>query len=109
MQNSTQGNGTHWTCMKYGYPITYYDSFGIAPPIEVMKIAKREIVYNTKQIQDENSTACGWFCVACILSDYKDHHADTITHFNRFLNSFSSNTVVNDKILGKMLNHYLHS
>ena len=107
MQDANDGDGTHWICFKYGYPVTYYDSFGIAPPIEIMKIAKLGLIWNSKQIQNEKSTACGWFCIACVLSDYEDGHRDTTTHFNRFLNYFSSNTVVNDRMLKKMLNHYL--
>jgi hypothetical protein len=106
MQDAEDGGGTHWVCFKYGYPVTYYDPFGIAPPVEIMKICKRQLVWNGKQIQDETSTACGWFCVACILTDYNDRNRDTLTHFNRFINSFSDNTKVNDKILKKMLGHY---
>lgn len=106
MQNERDGNGTHWVCFKYGYPVCYYDPFGIAPPIEIMKVVKRELIWNGKQIQDEGSTACGWFCVACILSDYEQKHRDTLTHFNRFINCFSRNTNVNDNVLRKILNYY---
>ena len=106
MENEKDGNGTHWVCFKYGYPVCYYDSFGIAPPIEIMKIVKRELIWNGKQIQNENSSCCGWFCVACIVSDYDQKHRDTLTHFNRFIYSFSNNTTVNDNILKKMLHNY---
>lgn len=107
MQNDADGDGTHWVCFKYGYPVTYYDPFGIAPPIEIMKICKRNLIWNNKQIQDMNSTACGWFCIACILSDYCDCNRDTQTHFHRFVNSFTDNTMMNEKILKKMLRYYL--
>ena len=71
-----------------------------------MKLAKQNIIYSRKQIQDEKSTACGWFCIACIISDYKEGHRDTLTHYNRFINSFSRNTYKNDGILKSML-HFL--
>ena len=29
MQNERDGNGTHWVCFKYGYPVCYYDPFGL--------------------------------------------------------------------------------
>lgn len=106
MENANDGNGTHWVCFKYGYPVTYYDPFGAPPPIEVMKIVKRKMIWNSKQIQDMTSTACGWFCIACILSDAEMNYYDTETHFNRFIHSFSDDTVMNDKILKKMINYY---
>ena len=106
MQNSKDGDGTHWVCFKYGYPVTYYDPFGAPPPIEVMKIVKRQMIWNSKQIQDINSTACGWFCIACIISDAEMNYYDTETHFNRFIHSFSDNTITNEKILKKMINYY---
>ena len=107
MQNSKDGDGTHWVCFKYAKNIvTYYDSFGVAPPREIMKICKKQLIYNNRQIQDENSTCCGWFCIACIVKDHLDLHGDPITHYNRFLSSFSDNTAINDKILKKMLVNY---
>jgi len=106
MQDAADGGGTHWVCFKYGYPVSYFDSFAVAPPIEIMKICKRQLIWNSKQIQDMDSTACGWFCCACILSDYHNGTHDTVTHFNRFINSFSDNTKVNDKILKKMMGYY---
>ena len=106
MQNERDGNGTHWVCFKYGNPLCYYDPFGIAPPIEIMKACKGNLMYNARQIQNEKSTACGFFCVACIRSDSLIGDRDTLTHFHRFINSFSNNTAVNDKILKRMINYY---
>ena len=42
-------------------------------------------IYSHKEIQDYNSTSCGWFCIAAIVSD-----DNSKTHFNKFLNIFSS-------------------
>ncbi len=107
MQDFNDGDGTHWVCFKYGYPVTYYDPFGAPPPIEIMKIVKRSMIWNSKQIQDLKSTACGWFCIVCIMSDYTSGFRDTERHFNRFVNYFSDNTAVNEKILQKMIHYYL--
>lgn len=104
MQNSTDGDGTHWVCMKYSPNlISYYDPFGVAPPLEVLKKANHELIYNTIQIQDEKSTACGFFCIACILCDYS-WKMKPYDFFKYFLSYFSSNTIQNDLILKKMLN-----
>lgn len=100
MQDSFKGNGTHWVCFKYNTNlITYFDSFGIEPPNEIMKYANDEIYYSSRQIQDINSTACGWFCIACIL--YDDNKQ--LEYFKKFINSFSNNTINNDNILYQYL------
>jgi hypothetical protein len=103
MQNSNDGNGTHWVCFKYNTNlITYFDSFGIEPPNEIMEYANDEIYYSNRQIQDINSTACGWFCIACILYDSK-YKTKQLEYFQQFLNSFCNNTINNDKILYQYL------
>ena len=101
MQNYADGSGTHWVCFKYGNPVTYFDAFGIPPPMEIMRVAKRDLMYSSREIQSMNSTACGWFCVACILSD--SGFGSTIEHYNHFTDYFSKNTGTNDKLLRKLL------
>ena len=99
MQSLNEGNGTHWVAFKFkNNEIDYFDSFGFAPPIDIMKKAKGKIIYSHKEIQDYNSTSCGWFCIAAIVSD-----DNSKTHFYKFLNIFSSNTELNDKLLFKFL------
>ena len=89
--------GTHWVCFKNSNPLEYYDSFGFPPPQEVLQRAKNDVLYNDREIQDIKSTACGWFCVACILCDTGPGH------FVRFVNMFSNNTKHNDSILKQIL------
>jgi hypothetical protein len=101
MQNSRDGDGTHWVCFKTGKPLIYFDSFGVGPPIEVLRKSTRDVIFNCEQIQDLGSTACGWFCVACILSD-KDVLPNE-HHFRRFLTKFSKKTKMNDILLAKVL------
>jgi hypothetical protein len=99
MQDSYAGNGTHWICFKYNTNVlTYFDSFGIKPPNEIMKYATKDILYSKKQIQDYNSTSCGWFCIACIIYDSR-YKLKSIEHFNNYINSFSNDTNKNDNIL----------
>jgi hypothetical protein len=95
LQSENDGNGTHWVAFKYkNNEIDYFDSFGFPPPNEIMYKAKGKILYSNKEIQDYNSTCCGWFCIAAIISDN-----NTKSHFNNFLNMFSKNTNINDKLL----------
>ena len=102
MQNHDDGDGTHWVCFKSGTPLIYFDAFGIAPPKEVMEIANNGLIYNNKQIQNEGSTACGWFCIACIMFD--DGLVSNEKQYTRFLAVFQTNTKVNDWILQKVIN-----
>lgn len=98
MDDSTDPrNGTHWVAFKRKKNNDFYfDPIGIIPPLEVLAECK-ECIYNTKQIQDRNSTACGWFCIAVILWDKK------WGNINRFVNCFSDNPKKNDLILFKIL------
>ena len=103
LENSYDGNGTHWTCFKVGgktptdhqgNSIEYYDAFGFPPPIELMNRAKGSIKWSNKQIQNVKSTACGWYCVGRISSPLS---------YQKFIDCFSTNTVMNDVILKRML------
>ena len=83
MQDSDDGVGTHWLGYfndpkdKY---IMYFDSFGVEPPEEIekwLKSTKKDILYNTSQIQNIKSVLCGYYVIYFIDSllsgeDYLD-------------------------------------
>jgi hypothetical protein len=95
MQDSTDGNGTHWVAMiKDNDNNFYFDSFGCIAPIEVCNFLK-DFKYNEKEIQDVDSKACGWYC----LDFFKSMSYPTLTNFSKFLNSYKNNTELNDNIL----------
>jgi len=102
LQSSSDGNGTHWTCFKYydDKPLFYMDSMGFEPPVEVEKHTKNNILFSSKQIQDYDSTACGYFCIGLILSD---NGSNIMNNFTNYINRFSSNTIFNDEILKNLL------
>jgi hypothetical protein len=70
LQDSDDGGGTHWTVFYYNKPLDsiYFDSYGfIAPEIVQDKISP--YIYNDyDQIQDMNSSACGYFCISFIFA-----------------------------------------
>jgi hypothetical protein len=101
MENEEDGDGTHWVAWKYD-PVkcSYVDPFGIIPPLDVLENSK-SIVYTTKQIQNEKSTCCGWFCIACIVLD--EPRISPEANLKRFESRFSNNTIVNDSILHDIL------
>lgn len=99
--DDSNGNGTHWTAL-YHHPLNSYycDSFGFVPPLEVEKKIK-PYHYNDADIQDFNSEACGYYCLAFIkfLHDKNDKELA----FKEFLRMFGNNTKENDNILEKYL------
>jgi hypothetical protein len=105
-ENGVENDGSHWVCFKYSNPMIYFDPLiGGYPPLEVLEYAKKNgIVSNMIEIQNTKSTACGFFCIACIISDKGS--IDPITHIKRFTSLFSKNNEINDKILYQLLRDY---
>ena len=100
-----KNGGTHWTVFYYNYPLIslYFDSFGFVAPTQVEnKIEPYK--YNDNDIQDyENSSACGYFCIAFIKFLYNQD--DKIKAFEAFINLFKSDTNKNDYVLYQLLYH----
>lgn len=77
LQDYFAGNGTHWVCIyndDNSENVEYFDSFGLAPPNEViiyMKTANKNIIYNDSQIQNINSILCGYYCLYYIMQRNK--------------------------------------
>ena len=63
------GQGTHWVCfLKKDKVISYFDSFGVKPPIEILHYFASqnqyfEIYYNIDQIQNFDEVICGHLCL----------------------------------------------
>lgn len=112
LENHDEGNGTHWTCFKItdNHPIAkekplnlYFDSFNFVAPSSIEQKIK-PYIYNDKQIQDVTSSACGWYCIAC-MKYIEKHNAvvGDILAFKDFVNGFSNNQDYNDGILQRYL------
>ena len=102
MQDHDEGEGTHWVVFYYNKPLTsmYFDSFGFPPPEDVEEVIK-EYIYNDEDIQDLESTACGYFCIAFIkfLHDKQDKQEA----YKTFVKIFKLDTSQNDRILQKLI------
>ena len=100
MQDHDEGEGTHWVVFYYNKPLTsiYFDSFGFPPPEDVEEVMKYN---NDEDIQDLESTACGYFCIAFIkfLHDKQDKQEA----YKAFVKIFKLDTSQNDRILQKMI------
>lgn len=100
--DTSNNRGTHWTSLYY-HPLNsyYFDSFGFVPPLEVEEKIK-PYLYNDKDIQDWDSDACGWYCIAFIKFLHNKNDKDIA--FKEFLKLFKNKTTDNDDILIKFLN-----
>ena len=106
MQNAEDGNGTHWTLAKI-FPnetAIWFDSFGIGMPKEVEEFLKpfNPVPYNNRQIQDIDSSECGYFCLFC---DYYLTHLrkkeDETDDYENFLAIWNKDTKKNTALLKK--------
>ena len=108
LQDYEDGGGTHWVAFKIfdNKKCCYFDPFGFGCPVDVKEFLTpfRPISYNNRVIQDLKSELCGYFCLA-FLKYFKDFNSknDVYEAYDDFLNSFSTNTKTNDKIVMEML------
>lgn len=85
------GFGTHWVAYynapghKYVY---YFDSFGLPPPEEVkkyLKTSKKQIQFNTSEIQQVDSIMCGYYCIYVLKAlERGDSFYDAVYSFDPF-------------------------
>lgn len=102
LNKSTQP-GSHWVALynnpnhKHQY---YFDSFGAPPPIEIERLKLfKPIAYNVSQIQDLNSSACGYYCIAFI--EWLDDDKPYINFIYKFDQDFADDDagINNEQIL----------
>lgn len=101
LENHNQ-NGSHWTalCMS-AKKCLYMDSFSMPPPeklFDYLEKKYKKVNYNRMEIQDMDSTYCGYFCIA-FFKFMKNKNA-TLKGFQRL---FSPDTKKNDGILADFL------
>ena len=67
--NKSDCPSMHWvTWYKNGKTKIYFDSYGVQPPIEVVKYLGSLICYNTDQLQPANK----YFAVVCVYTFSKN-------------------------------------
>jgi len=100
-------SGSHWIAFynkKNNSPIEFFDPMGIVPSTAIqakLKNSGKKVLYNTTQIQDLKSEACGWYCVYYIIMRSKGKS------FYDILHQFNTDTKHNDQVLKKLLNQII--
>ena len=103
LQSSTDGHGTHWTALLVINPCyaIYFDSFGEVPPKDV-EVKLKYYLHNKKDIQNINSSSCGFYCIGFIkfMSKFPNNPKQA---FDTFIAMFCNDTQRNEEILSKIL------
>ncbi len=109
MQDEDDGNGTHWIAFIIfeNAKCCFFDSFGVHAPTDILDFLKpfKPIATNKRQIQHVDSDKCGYFCLAFIkqFNDVNPMKQDVYELYDDFINAFSSNLKINDKIVMELL------
>lgn len=112
LQNYNDGDGTHWVACKIfdNGKCCYMDAFGFPLPQEINAFLMpfKPIACNNREIQYMKSDKCGYFCLAFIkyFNNFDTKKYDVFEAYDDFLNAFSNNTKINDKIVMEMLDKY---
>lgn len=106
--------GTHWVSffielINDVHHVVYFDPFGLAPPEIIKHYIQKiddDIIYNTEQIQNENSSICGWFCLYWVyyMNKMKKQEKNIYKRYKLFLKLFSSRPEDNRTLLQEYLN-----
>ena len=92
---------SHWTVLlKDGKNHYYVDSYGF-PASEEIEDQIGEYIYSTNQLQNIDSSSCGFFCIAWML--YMSSRKNKESAYTDFLNLFSKNTKNNEVVLNQLL------
>lgn len=112
MENSDEGNGTHWTALLLtSTTAIYFDSFGLSIPSYILDFIIRQkprvkIIYSTDQIQTLPSVLCGWYCLFFLW--FMTVNNKTSTRYRQLLNKHNAffsleNRQLNERILQALI------
>jgi len=109
LQDSTDGNGTHWTVLsKYNYDNLYFDSYGFPAPEIIENILNDTYLWNDIQLQHLDSNACGWFCIVYAYYMQYGKEKEIKIKYKNFIDLFDKNKLMNnDKILYEFIKHII--
>jgi hypothetical protein len=106
LQSSTSGNGTHWLSLGiHNKQCFYQDSFGVAPPKEVIEFCKRipnsRLAFSEIQMQEITAETCGFYSIGLLIHLNNTKNKDIFKSSGEFINQFSYDSKNNNAILKK--------
>jgi hypothetical protein len=114
LQSSTSGNGTHWMSMKISNKQCFYqDSFGVAPPKEVIDFCKRipnsRLAFSEIQMQEITTETCGYFAIGLLIHLNRTKNKNIYKSAGEYINQFSYDSKKNNTILKNFFRNLLES
>jgi hypothetical protein len=114
LQSSTSGNGTHWMSMKISNKQCFYqDSFGVAPPKEVINFCKRipnsRLAFSEIQMQEITTETCGYFAIGLLIHLNRTKNKNIYKSAGEYINQFSYDSKKNNTILKNFFRNLLES
>lgn len=115
-----ENGGTHWTAAwverndeTKESEVRYFDPFGFAPPenikrfFQVILKGKDDLIYSTKQVQNENSFICGYYVLYFLfyMCRMSCQQRDLGKRFKNFMSIWSNREEDNRRLLKS----YLHA
>ena len=93
---------SHWTCLlKDGGDFFYFDSYGFPASAEVEELIGTDYIHSDLQIQNMNSSSCGYFCIAFMRSMEKAKNKKKA--YEDFLKHFDKDPLKNEVLLHELL------
>jgi len=93
---------SHWVALiKHGIEYFYFDSYGVVAPSGVEKKIGTTYIYNHKQLQDLDSSSCGWYVIAFLRFMHQPEYKSKL--FESFIDLFTNDTKKNELILKTLL------
>ena len=105
-------DGSHWVALfvDHDYNCFYFDSFGFPPAncvLKYMRKSKKRITYNSRVIQNINSSICGLYCLTLLVwMNRKRGEQTSLNRFEEFIDRFSDDVEQNGKILKEILSQF---
>lgn len=100
LNDSTQ-NGSHWTSLYVkDDDCCYFDSFGVGPPLEVLRFCKgKKLIINKDQIQNLNHESCGYYAIAFLYYMSRAKSNNLKTNLFLFAKPFDIDKTSNNDII----------
>jgi len=115
LEDSVEGNGTHWTCLCIAsHYVMYFDSYGLPIPEPIKAFVFRykpnvTIIYSSDIIQSLESVNCGWFCIFFMwwITVKNQYSPNSYRNLNIHNALYSFNRDKNDSIIQKNIKYIL--